>query len=945
MPRALLAAVPLLAVLFPVAAGALGLGEIRLQSALNEPFRAEIPLSADSAEEVGGVEVRLAGAEVFDRFGIDRPAFLSGFTFTVVPGGRGGSVRVTSRQPVSEPFVSLLVEVTWANGRLLREYTVLLDPPVFAGADTPRQVAAPPVAASPRPAPSLRPEPEAPPMPAAAPRAPRPAAAPDGSYGPVRPNETLWAIAQRVRPDESISQNQMMVALFRANPEAFAGNINRLRAGAILRVPPGSELAAASAAAATAEVARQNDAWRGRTAIAGEPRLQLRPPADEQPAPPAAPTAKAAVQPPAGTAAVAGDGTQKQADAAGSVQQLRAELAERQRLLEIESRELQALQARLAAAEQDAVPAPKASTSAETAAAGTAATAPATRSAEPQRAKPAPAASSSWLAAIGKTISSAWFLIAAAVALLAGMFVIFSRRRMTAEADITGRFAVDMRRGTTAEATSAAPAREERTSPPSARAQAPVASKIVVEESGEDRTVIAPAPGPALRGREESRFEKTISAEAAVEIDQADVIAEADFHMAYGLYDQAAEILNRALQKAPGRSDLRLKLLEVYFIWENRASFVTEAKTFRAQMGDRPGPDWNKVIIMGKQICPDEPLFAGAVGASGDDTGVDLALGDDSRGGVDFSIDDLGQDAVDLNLTAARPGPTMDSLDFELGDADSPDDTSLMQTGIREGDDAAGDSPTMETPTVESPYLDSPTVETPTIETPAAGRTPGRGPSAYARDMVDAPEATEEINLEDLGLDLTGLDQAAGELATGTHGSLDASAIRKFEPPPDADDGDDDALLLDLEGDATAESRRLELDDDGPLDLPAFSTAMKKSSRRGADITGLPGLDDTAEQPRADFSRFDPTGGGEAGVDFDVGEEAGDDVEPTAAVTGSRSPDGPTMTEVGTKLDLARAYIDMGDPDGARSILNEVLEEGDAGQRQEARKLLDDLAD
>jgi pilus assembly protein FimV len=81
-------------------------------------------------------------------------------------------------------------------------------------------------------------------------------------------------------------------------------------------------------------------------------------------------------------------------------------------------------------------------------------------------------------------------------------------------------------------------------------------------------------------------------------------------------------------------------------------------------------------------------------------------------------------------------------------------------------------------------------------------------------------------------------------------------------------------------------------------------------------------------------------------VDFEIGDDASEELEPTSVMTGKRrGPEGPTMTEVGTKLDLARAYVDMGDPDGARSILNEVLEEGDSSQRQEARRLLDDLTD
>ena len=129
----------------------------------------------------------------------------------------------------------------------------------------------------------------------------------------------------------------------------------------------------------------------------------------------------------------------------------------------------------------------------------------------------------------------------------------------------------------------------------------------------------------------ETPLERTISTEGAVELDQADVVAEADFHMAYGLYDQAAELLSRALRDSPDRRDLRLKLLEVYFIWENKAAFLKEAQIFQRQLKGAADPDWNKVVIMGKQICPGEALFAGAVGATGE-VGLDLGTADDEGG-------------------------------------------------------------------------------------------------------------------------------------------------------------------------------------------------------------------------------------------------------------------------------------------------------------------------
>src|SRR5687768_16296001 len=120
---------PLLAA--PAGAWALGLGDIETQSALNQPFRDEIALSA-TTEELQGLRVTLAAPDMFERRGIDRPAFLNNLEFRVVADRTGRSVvQITSRESIAEPFVTLLVEATWPRGRNVKEYTVLLDPPVF----------------------------------------------------------------------------------------------------------------------------------------------------------------------------------------------------------------------------------------------------------------------------------------------------------------------------------------------------------------------------------------------------------------------------------------------------------------------------------------------------------------------------------------------------------------------------------------------------------------------------------------------------------------------------------------------------------------------------------------------------------------------------------------------------------------------------------------------
>ena len=1034
MPRVRLAAVPLLAVLLPLTAGAVGLGEIKLESALNEPFVAEIPVTFDASEDPAQLQVQLAPLAAFQRFGVDHPAFLDNLQFQVRKNAGGAVIRVTSKLPASEPFLSLLLDVSWPQGRLLREYTVLLDPPAFrqatSAASQPSTAAAPPAAAVPaaQPAPIRRSD-AAESAAAASPPAARPAPASGrittdasgaSSYGPVQSNETLWAISEELAgtTGPGVSVNQMMMALYRANPEAFAGNINRLHKGAVLRVPDHGDVTAMSGSQATAEVLRQDSAWRaGETAGA---------PAAQSAASSTDAAARLQLVPPTESSAVAagggapgrGTGTGGTADRAA----LEQELAEKERLLNLRDNQLKALQDRVsqleggqpgsgevppAAAESATSAQDQASTGSPPPAAATetpAATVTPAPEAAPKAAprvtrnKAAPRnqgdraagqAGKGWFDSLLGLVFNIWFLVAAAAVLLAGTIFVFGRRRMLAANEASRPFESDLRGGMSL--------------PGAARTQPTLRRDgYSVEEGAVDRTSdtgaaartqVAPARAPADPDAE-APLERTISTEGAVELDQADVVAEAEFHMAYGLYDQAAELLQRALAASPGRRDLRLKLLEVYFIWENKAAFLKEAQAYKQQLKGAEDPNWNKIVIMGKQICPTEALFAGAVATTvaGGAAGLDLTLGDDSisgAGDVDISFDGGDEDDLDLDLTAARQGPSSDLLDFDPGtpgaDADeidlsdfedSMDDTSLRRTVVAPGQGPGGQ--TSEIPTIEALGPGDSTMETPTLETPMAQG--GSGGSTletptlesavpgidgdYDQDEDNAArpggaDQTEEINLEDLGLDLTGLDEVADELGTGVHdlrGIDDGDGNAASADAGDASDifdigsadGDESDLLEGLGSDSTAEMRGMALDE-GTFDLPEIGNAMEKhdASRNGGQHAEARGaVEDTAEHPAVRPGNLSEVSGELSVVDFDVGDEEGAGLEPTAVMTGRRrGPDGPTMTEVGTKLDLARAYVDMGDPEGARSILNEVIEEGDTAQRQEARRLLDDLTD
>jgi pilus assembly protein FimV len=306
---------------------ALGLGNIEIRSGLNEPLVAEIPVVSASAAELEALRVRLAPPEAFARVGANRPAIMAAnLEFAVGRDDQGRPViRVTTPGKVRDPYLNFLLEVEWQRGRLLREYTVLLDPPMtsarrVAPVRAPAAEVEAPVRATPEPATAPTPAPEPTTPPATPPRAePSPAqpAAPstpreparqpapaaqvaDGRFGPVREGQTLWAVAQQVRP-QGVDTNQAMIALLAANPEAFiGGNINRLRSGAVLRIPSADEFAVFSAQDAAFQVRQQAEDWQatvrqpvsaagverpagGRTATR-DSRLELVPPGGDTPA-------------------------------------------------------------------------------------------------------------------------------------------------------------------------------------------------------------------------------------------------------------------------------------------------------------------------------------------------------------------------------------------------------------------------------------------------------------------------------------------------------------------------------------------------------------------------------------------------------------------------------------------------------------------------------------
>lgn len=233
---------------------ALGLGEMNLDSALNQPLRADIALIDTAGLSIAEMKPKLASANDFERAGVERYQFLTQMKFSV----NGDRIIVTTRDPINEPFLNFLVELNWPSGRVLREYTVLLDPPIFEEGRVQPLVAVPAGAIT--SSTTVTTQPQATPAPAKKPTQNRqwsqPAA--PGEYK-VQPDDTLWQIALDTRPNRSISPQQMMVALQDVNPDAFInGNINRLKTHTTLIVPDESIIRTIGGQEAVVEVQRQN---------------------------------------------------------------------------------------------------------------------------------------------------------------------------------------------------------------------------------------------------------------------------------------------------------------------------------------------------------------------------------------------------------------------------------------------------------------------------------------------------------------------------------------------------------------------------------------------------------------------------------------------------------------------------------------------------------------
>ncbi|MEO8063788.1 MAG: FimV/HubP family polar landmark protein [Pseudomonadota bacterium] len=938
--------------LLPGISLALGLGDVHLNSPLNAPLDAEIELVNATPEDLATLDAKLASKETFARYGLDWPSFMAGVVVTRDRSANGAQVlRIKSTETVTEPFLTLLIEASWARGRLVREYTVLLDPPVFA----PNSVAAAPVAA-PSAAPAQNSGQISRPAPQSSISA-APVQAGGGDSYEVQRGDSLSAIARRLSASSGAGTSQLMVSIYRANSGAFEGDMNRLRAGSVLRIPGSDEIAAVSPSEASGEVRRNVGSYVASGAAAGAGRLRLVPPSE---------------------GASAGSGADNSAEVSqleGRVRDLEGQLTESKRMLELRNTELADLQAKLAASQAPSAT-PPAQTPAETPALQPEAAAPTPEAATPEAAAPTeqPAATPEPAAqtpaettpaettetADGESIvdklMSYWWVLAALIALVIGVLVVKSRgNRKSAEFDDSlGRLA-DVGEDRLAHP----PSSISDTGRMRAPGASPFADDIVVEESGTHRALQETQDIPLAPT---VRTDDTISSDTAVNLDQGDPLAEADFHMAYGLYDQAADLVRIAIQREPDRRDLKLKLLEVFFVWGNKEQFTTMARELAETRNEGPAGEWEKIVIMGRQIAPEDSMFSEGSGGGGGAVGVDLNLDAGGGGRVDFDPFDVSQrmdvtgggnaEPVDLDFGSALRDPDATGEGLQMPDSPASGQTTREMTVKMT---AAGS----EAPTVEQPALRA--LDEPTIREKVEG--------AMRRKL--SSDQTAELALDDLGLELGSLEQTDSSLGLKPIGGtprgpdanaptmvagLDENSQRLLAAAAARHGGGmangDDSQLTEHGASGTWFLTERELG--GDVDLtkgrsldPNSTASMSKFEmpEEGFDISSTSRLA-AIDRNNLDFPVEPTSQQPQMGrrVDLDLGGGNLDDL-PGSPTEELQVPDlePVTLSEVGTKLDLARAYVDMGDPDGARNILNEVLSEGSASQKQEAQRLLESL--
>lgn len=934
---------------------ALGLGEITLRSSLNQPLNAEISLVDVGDLSAEQIIVKLASQDDFDRVGLERPFFYSKMKFEVVTqSSHGPFIRLTTREAAVEPFLSFIVEARWSSGRLLHEYTVLLDLPTFSD-KKPASVQT----AMPSGLPSGKTEPvRQPSTQVSAVSANRTSGQAEGDVL-VGQNDTLWEIALEVRRGNA-SVYQTMMALQRANPHAFINNnINLLRAGQVLRIPSVSEIESVNTRQAQGSVAQQNRQWSDNNGMAAELDASGRGSVVSRTSSDASGRVRLAASDNGSGSAGNGSGsTQELAQVEEELARSRSENDElrsratdleeqiktMESLLEVSNTQMRALE--LAAEESN-------------------------NAVEDALETDVSDVVESIDDAVDTTVDAIDTTIADAVDVVEDTLIdpvvesVDEAADTISDAlddsDATSEFVMDDES-------------EEEAQEVVEDIQAPVVRKapepslmdkvmdnilwivggiaallfagiMMLRKSGDDgfeddfiddldnsdSTNIADDLSEEVSDEFEMLADDLgddsddIIPDVSVEAETGDVVSEADIYISLEQYDQAESMLQKGLAESPNSLPIQLKLMEVFAGTQSLQSFdalyanvlqsddatsILKAQGLRAEFTD--APEFNA-----------EP----SISIDDDFEALELEIGSDeadSEPGLDLDLDlnlDLDEESFDLDEESDATEDFSLGLDDELAsepelslDLESDDDLSLALDDATDDlsleglDDLDLDLGVTEDGEITELELDDLDLSDALGE---SGEQLEVAVEDFTSELESSPDALQGGEaLEELSEALVDVDVAdeLGDLAEEAIELTDDSAD-VFDLDTAMDDLDLDALdkeMADLDAgsvDNVADLLLLDSDDDD-----VFDAALLDTSNASIEVDDLPTPEEAAAVEDSD--------------DEDLDFLADSD-------------------EAATKLDLARAYVDMGDVDGAKDILSEVLQEGNEAQQADAESLLE----
>lgn len=752
-------------------ASALSLGRIAVLSALGEPLRAEIDIPDINAEEAASLKASVASPEAFRAAGMDYNASMSGLQITLQkrPDGRS-FLRVSSDRAINDPYVDLILEASWSSGRIVRDYTMLFDPPNLR---QPQAVTATVPQVSPAPS-RVAPTPRAaaPASDAGRAAAPRPTArqAPDApakvaTTSPakqltVKAGDTASKLVAANRP-AGVSLDQMLVAMLRANPDAFiGGNINRLRSGAVVDLPGAEDAQATSADEARQIVlAQSKDFNEFRRKLAGNAPVSEVASADRRASgkveaqvedkksaagtPDKLTLSKGAVQAKGGEEKIAQERSAK--EAASRAEELSKNIAELSKL-SAAAAPAAAASAPQTAAEPAAAAAAAASEPAAAASAAApevTASAPATEASAPA---PAPVASApvkppaaaapipvEETSLLDELLGNPMIPAAAAglIALLAGLGLYRVRQRKQA-AQMDSSFL------------------ESRLQPDSFFG-ASGGQRVDTHDSGANGSSMVYSPSQL---------------EAA---DDVDPVAEADVYLAYGRDLQAEEILKEALRIHPDRVAIHLKLLEIYAKRRDVRNFESSAADAHRLTGGE-GADWNRVCELGLGIDPGNTLFQ---------PGGQPGSAPTSSAAVSEPI--ASAPVASSQVAAAAAEPTASAVDLDLDLDFSLDEEPVAAKPAATATPAAAPAPASTAPDLDLNF------ELPTASIQGTGNSLDFEPPSLPEPStrLDSPAATSgsaptAADTGALEFDLGSLSLDLGEATTEQTGASDDPLATKL---------------------------------------------------------------------------------------------------------------------------------------------------------------------